>query len=198
MLALFSCGHDIGAWYACAMMRHLPTTILGLLLLVGMAGAETLPAQKLVQQLKKTTDPEQAERLRERLQRAWLDAGPTSAQVLLKQAARAQGAGLVDTAEQLLRLTVRRWPDYAEARYRLAFLLWQRGRTDAALHQLDRLLARQPEHFPAASLRVRLLLEQQQPKQALAACRALLHVYPNWQEMRRRCQRLHWRLEQDA
>ena len=184
-------------------MKRLMATLLAAFMLMPVAGAalsDGTPdkAARLLEQLKRTDDPLRAQALREKLHKAWIAAGPVSAQVLLKEAAQAQAAGLRDTALKLLRLVTRRWPDYAEGHYRLAFFLWQTGDTRAALEALDRLLKAQPDHFPALSLKVRLLLESRQEKKALAACRALTQRFANWREMRRRCERLRWRLEQDV
>ncbi|GEM_PF-6274847 len=158
--------------------------------------ATTSAAHQLLRQLKQERDPARAAALREKLQKAWIAAGPISAQVLLKQAESAQAAGLLGTAEELLRLAVRRWPDYAEARFRLAFFLWQTQRPQQALSMLDELLQRQPDHFPALLLRVRLLRALEDNEQALHACRTLLQRFPHWREMQQRCQRLQWRVEQ--
>ncbi len=155
-------------------------------------------ADRLLDRLRTEKDPRAAKALREKLIEAWLAEGPVSAQVLLKEAARAQADGLVETAQRLLDLAVRRWPDYAEARFRRAFLLWQRGRETQALAELDALLARQRMHFPALTLKVRILLSAERVKEAAAACEKVARTFPHWQEMKRRCQRLRWRLEQET
>jgi len=153
---------------------------------------------RLLEQLQTEKDPQAAKALRDRLIEAWIAEGPVSAQVLLKVAARAQADGLVETAQRLLDLTVRRWPDYAEARFRRAFLLWQRGRDDEALAELNALLARRPLHFPALTLKVRILLSAERTKEAAAACEKVTRAFPHWREMKRRCRRLQWRLEQET
>ena len=183
-------------------MKWLLITLLMFIPAVAPAAEQTTHApgskvQELLERLKKVEDPALAEKLRDQVQQAWIAEGPMSAQVLLKEAASAQAAGLVETAEKLLRLAVRRWPDYAEARYRLAFLLWQTDRTAAALRALDALLARKPDHFPALALKVRLLMERKQPKRALEACARLRQRFPHWREVQRRCERLQWRVEQN-
>ncbi len=152
----------------------------------------------LLKKLQTEKDQETAEKLRRKLIRAWIEQGPVSAQVLLKEAARAQADGLVETAQKLLDLAVKRWPDYAEARFRRAFLLWQRGRDAEALAEIDALLARQPLHFPALTLKVRILLAAERLKEAAAACERVTKAFPYWQEMKQRCERLHWRLEQET
>ena len=184
-------------------MKWLPITMTMLMLIPAAAVAAEQPApgskaQKLLERLKQAEDPALAEKLREQVQQAWIAEGPMSAQVLLKEATSAQASGLVETAERLLRLAVRRWPDYAEARFRLAFLLWQTGRETEALRVLDALLQRKPEHFPALSLKVRLLLEQQKLREALKSCQILQRQLPRWRQWQRRCQRLQWRVGQDA
>jgi len=155
-------------------------------------------AARLLTELKKADDPTRAKTLREKLQRLWIEQGPISAQVLLKEAARAQADGLVDTARALLDLVVKRWPDYAEGRFRRAFLLWQLNETESALAETDAILRRMPAHFPALVLKVRILLMAKREKEALRACKRLLAEYPHWQEMRQRCARIRWRLEQET
>ena len=155
-------------------------------------------AAALLKQLQTEKDEKVAKRLREKLIRTWIEQGPVSAQVLLKEAARAQADGLVETAQKLLDLAVKRWPDYAEARFRRAFLLWQRGRDAEALAEVDALLTRQPLHFPALTLKVRILLAVERLKEAAAACERVTQAFPHWREMKQRCERLRWRLEQET
>ena len=152
----------------------------------------------LLRQLKQTRDPDRAEILRKRLLMAWLAAGSASARALLQQAARAQADGLTELAERLLNLVVKRWPDYEEGRLRRAFLRWQLGRREAALADLDAILARNPDHFPSLVLKVRILGDAERLKEAVRACRQLLERFPHWREMRHRCQRLQLRLEREA
>ena len=144
------------------------------------------------------TDPARAEKLREMLRRAWHAQGTASARLLLAEATRAQADGLVETAQQLLDLVVARWPDYLAGRFRRAVLLWQRGREEAALAELNATLKRQPAFYPAAMLKVRLLEERKDYRGALKTCRTLLRHFPVWKKWQRRCQRLQWRVEQDA
>ena len=177
-----------------------PALCLCLLLLAASAGAEQQKpqAQALLERLRTTGDPAQAEKLREKLRKAWLAQGSASAQVLLAEAARAQADGLVETAGRLLDLVVKRWPDYLAGRFRRAVLLWQRGREEAALAELDAILKRQPAYFPAAMLKVRLLEERWDFGRALRACRKAQRQFPAWQTLQRRCRGLQWRVEQDA
>ena len=163
--------------------------------------AAVQPADKvatLLGKLKRETDPARVEKLREKLRRAWLAQGTASARLLLAEAARAQADGLVETAQQLLNLVVARWPDYLAGRFRRAVLLWQRGRDEAALAELDAILKRQPAFFPAAMLKMRLLAERKEFPAALKTCRALLRHFPAWKTLLRRCDSLQWRVEQDV
>ena len=179
--------------------------ILLLVLAPGLASAaERRPAvpgdsvAALLSRLQREADPAQAEKLRERLRRAWLAQGTASARVLLAEAARAQADGLVETAGRLLDLVVKRWPDYLAGRFRRAVLLWQQGRKEAALAELNAILTRQPAHFPAAMLKLRLLEEQRDFKEALKVCRATQRQFPAWRALQRRCRGLQWRVEQDV
>ena len=188
------------------MPKHLFASIAlcALLLTAGPARADNTPAMQqraddvatLLKRLQAEKDPQAAEALRERIIRLWIAEGTASAQVLLQEAARAQADGLVETAQRLLDLAVRRWPDYAEARFRRAFLLWQRGRDEQALAEAEALLVRHPLHFPALALKMRILLAAERFEEAAAACEKIMQAFPHWQEMKRRCQRLQWRLEQ--
>ena len=152
----------------------------------------------LLRQLKETRDADRAEVLRKKLLAAWLASGTASARALLQQAARAQADGLTELAERLLNLVVKRWPDYEEGRFRRAFLRWQLGREQAALADVDAILARNPDHFPSLVLKVRILSDAERLKEAVQACRQLLMRFPHWREMRQRCQRLQLRLEREA
>ena len=152
----------------------------------------------LLAELKRETDPLKAEKLRARLRRAWLKQGTASARLLLAEAARAQGDGLVETARRLLDLVARRWPGYVTGRFRRALLLWQRGNDKAALAELDAVLKRQPAYFPAAMVKMRLLEDRRDFPGALKLCRETLRRFPAWRTLRQRCIRLQWRVEQDA
>ena len=152
----------------------------------------------LLEQLRKEDDPARAEALRSRLTTAWTAAGPASAQALLKEAARAQADGLIDTARRLYDLVVRRWPQYEDGHFRRALFLWQLEKDDAALAELDDLLARNPDYFPALVLRIHILRRARRLREALRACDRLRVISPRWDAWHNRCRRMRLKVRRDA
>lgn len=105
------------------------------------------------------------------------NASPT-AEVLLAQGTAAMNANELDAAEQTLIQLVESYPDFAEGWNRRATLYFMEGRYDAALVDIDHVLALEPRHFGALAGKGMILRLQGKTIEALKTLREALEMNP--------------------
>jgi putative PEP-CTERM system TPR-repeat lipoprotein len=110
----------------------------------------------------------------EKLLRKSLAARPDRPELLLVLAQALEEQGRWEEARDPLLRVVELVPDAAEYRVAAAETLQRLGDYDAALEQLDTVLALDPLHRAAPLMKVKILLEQQEPKEALALAETLV------------------------
>ena len=175
-------------WLLChdVMMRF--TLILALLLIATPALAESEvtsntatatvklapvdPAKRAAQELDKLLGELQAEFPRDadatakKIWAMWMSNASPTAELLLKQGAKAKNDGALDSSEKILSALIGVQPEFAEALNKRAALYYTQKRYDEALADLDAALEIEPRHFGA--LAGKALVYHAQGKFALA------------------------------
>ncbi|MGV3480791.1 MAG: sulfotransferase [Sphingobium sp.] len=115
----------------------------------------------------------------ERSIRPYLRENPEDAGGALILGTIAEKCGATKEAENLYRRAFMLAPAYLEARIALFKLLNQAGRQDEAAIILDDVLARDPNHLPALSLKGNLLLQSRRMEEAQTVYRRLVRAHPD-------------------
>lgn len=115
----------------------------------------------------------------ERSIRPYLRENPEDAGGALILGTIAEKCGATKEAENLYRRAFMLAPAYLEARIALFKLLNQAGRQDEGAVILDDVLARDPNHLPALSLKGNLLLQSRRMDEAQTVYRRLVRAHPN-------------------
>jgi tetratricopeptide (TPR) repeat protein len=108
----------------------------------------------------------------------WMASDSPTAEVLLRQASKATDEGAPEEALKILDKLVERYPDFAEAWNRRATLYFLMHRYDAALADIDKVLALEPRHFGALAGRGMIYERQKNYSAAMEAYREALAINP--------------------
>ncbi len=128
-----------------------------------------------------TADDENAAKvIAEGIERIWLHSGSPTVDLLLGRAMKAAGEKNFDSALRLMDNVVEQAPDFTEGWSRRAYVNFQRNDVGAALGDLRRALALDPNHFKSLEGLGQILREIGQKKAALQVFRQLQEVYPYW------------------
>jgi Flp pilus assembly protein TadD len=114
----------------------------------------------------------------EQLIRPYLRENPEDAGGALILGTIAETCGATKEAENLYRRAFMLAPAYLEARIALFKLLNQAGRQDEGVAVLDEILARDPNHLPALSLKGNFLLQSRRMDEAQTIYRRLVRIHP--------------------
>ena len=114
----------------------------------------------------------------ERLCRDFLAAHPTNVNAIRLLAEIGIQLGVYDEAELLLERCLELAPDFRMARLNYANALSQRNKLEAALGQVDLLLANEPESFSLLSLKASILVKMADFRAALPIYQCLLSEFP--------------------
>ncbi len=133
---------------------------------------------ELLGRLSKTDDPRSAKRIAGAVQALWLRSGSETIDLLTARAGEAQRGQKLDAAIKLMDEVVSLRPDFAEGWNRRATLNFAAKDYDAAMADIHQTLVREPRHFGAWLALGRILASSGFDKQALAAFRKTLEIYP--------------------
>lgn len=136
------------------------------------------PLDELLGRLARTDDPRAAKRIAGAVQALWLRSGSDTIDLLTARANEAQRAQKLDDAIKLMDEVVSLRPDFAEGWNRRATLNFAAKDYDAAMADIHQTLVREPRHFGAWLALGRILSMSGFDKQALAAFRKTLEIYP--------------------
>ncbi|WP_020180606.1 tetratricopeptide repeat protein [Methylopila sp. M107] len=133
---------------------------------------------ELLGTLAKTEDPRSAKRIAGGVQALWMRSGSDTIDLLTARANEAQRAQKLDMAVKLMDQVVGLKPDFAEGWNRRAVLHFAAKNYDAAMADIHETLIREPRHFGAWLALGRILSDAGFDRQALAAFRKTLEIYP--------------------
>jgi tetratricopeptide (TPR) repeat protein len=112
------------------------------------------------------------------LRHLWAEAPDARAQALIDRVFERRRAYDFAAAEEAARAVVAYCPDFAEGWNQLATVLFERGRLDASLDVIPKVLALEPKHFGALSGRALILMRQGRARLGQKALREALAVHP--------------------
>ena len=138
---------------------------------------ESLLAE-LYTHLAKTHDATEAAPIAETIEGLWLQSGSDTIGVLMGRSTKAINEQNNDLALQLLDAVVELAPDYAEGWNRRAYVHFLQNNYEAAVGDLRRALALEPNHFKALEDLARILRDTGQKKSALEAYKQILKINP--------------------
>ncbi|MEH6487358.1 tetratricopeptide repeat protein [Hyphomonas oceanitis] len=150
--------------------------ILAAFLLAGQASAA--PSDEMFQKLHDAPSESEANDAAQDIWAAWMESGSPTVDMIMERAVDAQTVGEYDTARALYDRAIMIEPDYAEAWSRRASLFLNDENFPEALRDLNEALRLEPRHFGAwAGLGI-MMETMGAEKEALAAYRQALDIYP--------------------
>ncbi|MGE0769582.1 MAG: hypothetical protein AB7L90_24340 [Hyphomicrobiaceae bacterium] len=132
----------------------------------------------LYAQLAAAEDDKAAAKYASSIERLWRLSGSDTVNLLISRAAKVAGEKRNDLAEKLLDRAVTMAPDYTEGFSQRAFYFYSQHNTSAALGDLRRVLALDPNHFKAMEGLVQIWRDTGNKKAAFEVLKRLLDVHP--------------------
>jgi len=132
----------------------------------------------LYAQLATAEDEKAAAKFAANIEKLWRLSGSDTVNLLIKRAAKVTGEKRNDLAEQLLDRAVTLAPDYTEGFSQRAFFFYSQNNLTAALGDLRRVLALDPNHFKALEGLVQVWRDTGNKKAAFEVLKRLLEVHP--------------------
>lgn len=128
--------------------------------------------------LKAAPDPETAKLVEARIWTVWFKTPSDTAALLMARAKQAAESGNRDLAIKLMDAIIELRPDYTEAWNRRATLYFYKGDYVSSLADIREVLAREPRHFGALVGLGMIMRNIGKDREALAAYRQALALYP--------------------
>jgi tetratricopeptide (TPR) repeat protein len=150
---------------------------------------------KLLGQLATTTEPAAAKRVAAAVLALWSRSGSDTVDLLTARAGEAQRKAKLDVAVKLMDEAIALKPDFAEGWNRRATLHFAAKDYDEAMADLHETLLREPRHYGAWVGLGRILRESDLDRQALAAFRRALEIYPAIEGLKRETEELALKVE---
>ena len=132
----------------------------------------------LYAQLAAAEDEEQAKKFTGAIERLWVQSGSDTVSLLLDRAAHAGKEKKLELAQKLLDATVSLAPDYAEGFNQRAYFHFTLNNFDAAVGDLRRVLALDPNHYKALEGLAQIWRETGNKKGAYGVLKRLIEVHP--------------------
>lgn len=132
--------------------------------------------------LKAAPDERTAEQAVHVIYTAWMQSGSPTVDVLMQRAAQAEDTGDFDKATRILNEAIALQPDFAEAFGRRAGLAFVREDYAAALQDLQKVIALEPNQFVALAGLGAVYEALNRPKEALKAYRDALAIHPRFEQ----------------
>ena len=132
----------------------------------------------LYAQLAAAESEEAAGKMAGSIERLWRHSGSDTVNLLISRAAKVAAEKRTELAEKLLDHAVAMAPDYTEGFSQRAFFHYSQSNTTAALGDLRRVLALDPNHFKAMEGIVQIWRDTGNKKGAYEVLKQLLDVHP--------------------
>lgn len=132
----------------------------------------------LYAQLATAEDEETAKRHASAIERLWMQSGSDTVSLLLERATQAMKKKKTTLAEKLLDHVVALAPDYAEGFNQRAYLHFTQNNYEAAVGDLRRVLALDPNHYKALEGLAQIWRETGNKKGAYGVMKQLMEVHP--------------------
>ena len=132
----------------------------------------------LYAQLATAEDEEAAKKITGQIERLWRHSGSDTANLLVSRALKAAGDKRLELAEKLFDHAVTLAPDYTEAFTQRAFFHFTQSNMQAAVGDLRRVLALDPNHFKALEGLAQIWGTTGNKKGAYEVTKQLLDVHP--------------------
>lgn len=129
-------------------------------------------------QLATAENEEAAKKITAQIERLWRHSGSDTANLLVSRALKAAGEKRLELAEKLFDHAVTLAPDYTEAFTQRAFYHYTQSNMHAAVGDLRRVLALDPNHFKAMEGLAQIWSASGNKKGAYQVTRQLLDVHP--------------------
>jgi tetratricopeptide (TPR) repeat protein len=133
----------------------------------------------LYAQLATADDEEAAGKFAASIEQLWRLSGSDTVNLLISRAAKVAGEKRNELAERLLDRAVTLAPDYTEGFSQRAFYFYSQNNLSAALGDLRRVLALDPNHFKALEGLVQIWRDTDNKKAAFEVLKRLLDVHPH-------------------
>ncbi|TPV97408.1 MAG: hypothetical protein USCAAHI_03174 [Beijerinckiaceae bacterium] len=149
----------------------------------------------LFERLRKASDPEDAQRIAETIERVFLQSYSGTANLLMQRATAQVQAGQYELALSLFDKLVALEPDWAEAWNQRATTRFLTGDTDGAMADIDRVMKLEPRHFGALAGMGIILQGAGFGKDALEIFNKALAIYPLEPDIRKLTEKLTLEIE---
>ena len=123
-------------------------------------------------------DEEQAKKISDRIERIWLLSGSDTVSLLLERVGKAMHDKRPELALKLLDQVVALAPDYAEGFNRRAFFHFTQGNFEAAVGDLRRVLALDPNHYKALEGLAQIWRDTGNKRGAYQVIKQLMDIHP--------------------
>jgi len=142
------------------------------------AEEKRLQLSNLYAQLAAAEDDKAASKFASNIEKLWRLSGSDTVNLLISRAAKVAGEKRNDLAEKLLDRAVKIAPDYTEGFSQRAFYFYSQNNLTAAVGDLRRVLALDPNHFKAMEGLVQIWRDTGNKKAAYEVLKRLLDVHP--------------------
>lgn len=141
---------------------------------------------KLFAELKRTSDPDEAKDVADRIWAEWRSSGSATIDLLMQWAGEAVEKQRFSTALDFLDQVIVLEPGFVEGWNRRATLHFMMNDYAKSMSDIDRVLALEPRHFGALSGMAAILSATGQERLAMRALMGVLDVYPANREAQKR------------
>jgi tetratricopeptide (TPR) repeat protein len=142
------------------------------------AEAKAKRLSDLYAQLQAADGEEAAKRISEQIERLWQHSGSDTVNLLMQRSTKAVNDKNPDLAQKLLDRVVELAPDYAEGFNQRAFFHYTQNNYEAAVGDLRRTLALDPNHYKAMEGLVQIWRDTGNKRGAFKVLQQLLEVHP--------------------
>lgn len=174
-------------------IKNAVAALLSLALLAGPVAAQEGTGASLLDRLQ-TAGPEEAARLERQIRMDWENSGSPAMDLLLKRGKDALETGDFDTAIGHLSALTDHAPDFAEGWHVRAMAFFREEAFGLALHDLERALALDPQHFGAIFGLAVVMESLGQDDDAYALYSRVLSLHPHHEDARAGLDRLKTRV----
>lgn len=143
--------------------------------------AETDRAEEraqLFRTLKQAPNPLAAQRAAKQIWEFWTKGPDQTATDRIQEIFKARNRGNLDKALRIAETLTTDYPDYAEGWNQKATILFMKGKFDASLQAIERVLALEPKHFGALSGKAIILMRQGRMRLGQDALRKAVKIFP--------------------